>query len=184
MRLGASTGMVFMTRRRYDALPAPARRILDENSGEAASRTLGAAWDEAADGARQSAEADPKQQVVYPTAEAPARWKTITAPVSAEWIKNTPGGEKVLAAFGAYLAQIRRANRSLAEKLWGVYPQIGHVRYAHTCLQAKPVDLRLVPHAVTACSAKARGGDATIYQGPVEGWRGRLCARAACRPSQ
>lgn len=107
MRLGASTGMVFMAKKRYDALPADARRILDENSGEAASRTLGAAWDEVADEARQKAEADPKQKVVYPSAAQAAKWQQITAPVSADWVKNTPGGEKVLTAFHAHLAQVK-----------------------------------------------------------------------------
>lgn len=107
MRLGASTGMVFMARKRYDALPAEARKLLDENSGEAASRTLGAAWDEVADEARQAAAADPKQQVVYPTAAATAAWQKITAPVSADWVKNTPGGDKVLTAFHTYLDQVK-----------------------------------------------------------------------------
>lgn len=107
MRLGASTGMVFMAKKRYDALPPAARKILDENSGEAESRTLGTAWDEVADEARKAAEADPKQQVVYPTAEAVAKWQQITAPVAADWVKNTPGGDKVLTAFRSYLAQIK-----------------------------------------------------------------------------
>ena len=75
MRLGASTGMAFMAKKRYDALPPAAKKILDENSGKAASRTLGLAWDEVADEARKAAEADPKQQVVTPTAEALAKWR-------------------------------------------------------------------------------------------------------------
>lgn len=107
MRLGASTGMVFMAKKRYDALPPAAKKILDENSGEAASRTLGLAWDEVADEARKAAEADPKVQVVTPTADALAKWEKITAPVSADWVKNTPGGEKVLTAFRTYLAQVK-----------------------------------------------------------------------------
>jgi len=107
MRLGASTGMVFMARKRYDALPAAAKKILDENGGEAASRTLGLAWDEVADEARKAAEADPKQQVVTPTPDALAKWEKITAPISADWVKNMPGGEKVLTAFRTYLAQIK-----------------------------------------------------------------------------
>jgi TRAP-type C4-dicarboxylate transport system substrate-binding protein len=107
MRLGASTGMVFMAKKRYDALPAAAKKILDENSGEAASRTLGLAWDEVADEARKAAEADSKQQVVVPTPEALAKWQKITAPIAADWVKNTPGGEKVLTAFRTYLAEIK-----------------------------------------------------------------------------
>jgi TRAP-type C4-dicarboxylate transport system substrate-binding protein len=110
MRLGASTGMVFMAKKRYDALSPEARKILDDNRGEAESHTLGLAWDEVADEARKAAQADAKQQVVFPTAEAVAKWQQITAPVSADWVKNTPGGDKVLTAFHAYLAQIKAGN--------------------------------------------------------------------------
>lgn len=105
-QLGASTGMVFMAKKRYDALPPAARKILDENSGEAASRTLGQAWDEVADEAREKAEADPKQQVVMPSAADTERWKKIIAPVTDDWVKATPGGDKVLAAFRRYLAEV------------------------------------------------------------------------------
>ncbi|HEY3917210.1 MAG TPA: TRAP transporter substrate-binding protein [Stellaceae bacterium] len=106
-QLGASAGMVFMARKRYDALPPAARKLLDENSGEVESRVLGRAWDEVADEARKAAEADPKQQVVTPTAAATEKWKALVAPVNADWVKNTPGGEKVLMAFHAYLAQVK-----------------------------------------------------------------------------
>ncbi len=105
--LGASVGMVFISRKRYDALSAAARKILDDNSGEAASRTLGAAWDEVADEARAAAQADPKQQVVAPTAAATATWQKVVAPVTADWAKDTPGGDKVLTAFHTYLAQVK-----------------------------------------------------------------------------
>lgn len=106
-QLGASAGMVFMARKRYDALPPAARAILDANSGEAESRVLGAAWDEVADEARQKAKADPKQHVVTPDAAATEKWKAIVAPVAADWVKNTPSGEKVLTAFRTYLAQVK-----------------------------------------------------------------------------
>jgi TRAP-type transport system periplasmic protein len=106
-QLGASAGMVFMAKKRYAALPPAARKILDANSGEAESRTLGAAWDEVANEALQAARADPKQQVVTPTAAQTEKWKQIVAPVTADWIKNTPGGEKVLTVFRTYLAQIK-----------------------------------------------------------------------------
>jgi TRAP-type transport system periplasmic protein len=105
-QLGASTGMVFMAKKRHDALPPAARKILDENSGEAASRTLGEAWDEVADEARQAA-ADPKQQVTTPSAADTERWKGIVAPVTDDWVKATPGGDKVLAAFRDDLAQMK-----------------------------------------------------------------------------
>ncbi len=105
--LGASVGMVFIARKRYDALSPAARKILDDNSGEKMSRTLGAAWDEVADEARENAQADPKQLVVAPSAAATAKWQQIVVPVTADWVKETPGGDKVLTAFHAYLDQVR-----------------------------------------------------------------------------
>jgi TRAP-type C4-dicarboxylate transport system substrate-binding protein len=105
--LGASVGMVFISKKRYDALPPAARNILDDNSGEEMSRTLGAAWDEVADEARAKAQADPKQEVVAPTAEAATRWEKLVAPVTADWVKATPGGDKVLAAFHTFLKEVR-----------------------------------------------------------------------------
>ncbi len=32
----------------------------------------------------------------------------MTAPVSADWVKNTQGGDKVLTAFHTYLAQVKQ----------------------------------------------------------------------------
>jgi TRAP-type C4-dicarboxylate transport system substrate-binding protein len=106
-QFGASTGMVFMAKKRYDALPSAARKIIDDNSGEAETRALGKAWDEVAEEARQAAESDPKQMVVYPTPEEAAKWQQIAAPVTAAWIKNTPGSEPVLAKFREILAEVK-----------------------------------------------------------------------------
>ncbi len=106
-QLGASAGMVFMAKKRYDALPPAVRKILDENSGEAESRTLGAAWDEVAEEARQAAKSDPKQTVVYPSAEETAKWRQTVAPATAEWINKTPGGDKVLTRFREILAEVK-----------------------------------------------------------------------------
>jgi TRAP-type transport system periplasmic protein len=40
--MGTSSGMIIMSRAKYNSLPPAARKILDENSGEAASRAYGA----------------------------------------------------------------------------------------------------------------------------------------------
>ena len=53
--LGASVGMVFMAKKRYDARSPAARKIVDDNSSEEMRRTLGAAWDEVAVEAREKA---------------------------------------------------------------------------------------------------------------------------------
>jgi TRAP-type C4-dicarboxylate transport system substrate-binding protein len=42
---GTSSGMLFINKKRYTALPAAAKKIIDDHSGEAESRVLGQFWD-------------------------------------------------------------------------------------------------------------------------------------------
>ena len=105
--LGTGPAMVFMAKKRYDALPPEARRVLDANSGEAETRALGRAWDEVEEEARQAAKSDPKQQVVVPSPAVTAKWRTMLAPLVEEWETATPGGKEVLAAFRDTLAQVK-----------------------------------------------------------------------------
>ncbi len=106
-QLGASPGMVFMARKRYDALPATVRKIIDENSGEAISRQLGKALDELSEEARLKAKAQSGQVDVFATEAQAAKWRELTAPVTAAWVKETPGGEKVLSTFRQILADVK-----------------------------------------------------------------------------
>lgn len=106
-RLGTPAAMVFMTKKRYAALSPEARKIIDQNSGEAESRALGKAWDEVEGEARDAAKNDPKHTVFVPAAEMTAKWQAATAPVIDAWEQATPGGDKVLAAFKATLAQVK-----------------------------------------------------------------------------
>jgi len=98
--------MVFMAKKRYEALSPEARKIIDQNSGEAESRTLGKAWDEVAEEARQAAKKDPKHTVVTPSPEQTAKWQAAVATVTDAWVKATPGGDKILAAFHETLAKV------------------------------------------------------------------------------
>jgi TRAP-type transport system periplasmic protein len=97
--LGTPPAMVFMAKKRYDSLSLEARKIIDQNSGEAESRALGKAWDEVAEEARQAVKRDPKHSVVTPSAELTAKWQAAVAPVTDAWVKAMPGGDKILAAF-------------------------------------------------------------------------------------
>jgi len=104
--LGTPPAMVFMAKKRYEALSPEARKIIDQNSGETESRTLGKAWDEVAEEARQAAKKDPKHTVVTPSPEQTAKWQAAVAPVTNAWVKATPGGDKILAAFHETLAKV------------------------------------------------------------------------------
>ena len=97
--LGTSSSMIFMERKKYAALPAAARKVLDDNTGEAASRALGAFTDRDGAATREQVRAMPGQTVVTPT---PAQYKEMEAklaPITEEWVKETPNGAAILAAW-------------------------------------------------------------------------------------
>ena len=106
--LGGATGMVFMAKKKYDALPPAARKILDDNSGEAQSRVYGKFWDDVNGEGRDMVKAlGDKQQIVTPPADIQAKWRQAVLPVTQNWAKSTPDGEKVLAAFRAENAKLK-----------------------------------------------------------------------------
>jgi TRAP-type C4-dicarboxylate transport system substrate-binding protein len=99
--LGGAAGMVFMAKSRYQALPAAARKIIDDNSGEAASRAFGAALDIEDAAQRASVKASDKQIVVELAPAQKASWRRRVEPTIALWVKDNPGADAVLAKFRA-----------------------------------------------------------------------------------
>ena len=107
-RLGTSVGMVFMTKAVYDALPPAARKVLDAHTGEAPSRQFGAFWDaERKNGKDVTLARGDKRTVVDLTSEQTAAWQKKLAPLADDWVKATPDGAKVLAAYRAEVAKLQ-----------------------------------------------------------------------------
>lgn len=109
-QLGGAPGAVFMTKKRYNALPPEARKIIEANSGEAQSRMFGAFWDRVQDEWRQKVKGMKDHTVVSLTAEQTAEWRKRVAPLAEEWIKNTPDGEKVYAKYTELVNQLEAGN--------------------------------------------------------------------------
>ncbi|HEX4192078.1 MAG TPA: TRAP transporter substrate-binding protein [Stellaceae bacterium] len=110
-KLGGAAGMVFMAKKKYDALPAAVKKILDDNSGEAESRVYGKFWDDVDNEGRDMVKAlGDKHQIVQQTPEMAAQWRKAVEPVIGDWIKSTPDGEKVLAAFRDQSAKVKAGN--------------------------------------------------------------------------
>ncbi len=110
-KLGGATGMVFMAKKKYDALPAVARKILDDNSGEAESRVYGKFWDDVDNEGRDMVKAlGDKHQIVPLPPAIEAKWRAAVAPVIDDWVKTTPDGAKVLAAFRSEIAKVTAGN--------------------------------------------------------------------------
>ncbi len=107
--LGTSTGMLFMAKKRYAALPAAAKEVLDRFSGEGESRELGKFWDRLQIFGDNLVKGLPHQTVVEASPELVAAWRAQAELVTAEWARRTPDGEKVLEAFHMELARVNAA---------------------------------------------------------------------------
>jgi TRAP-type C4-dicarboxylate transport system substrate-binding protein len=107
--MGTAAGMIFMSRKRYDALPAAAMETLERNSGRSVSRDWGKWWDGDNSHNRAAAKADPKQNVVTLEAEVHAAWQKRLDGAIAEWSKSRPGVEKIIAQYRQLLAATKPA---------------------------------------------------------------------------
>jgi TRAP-type C4-dicarboxylate transport system substrate-binding protein len=105
---GLFPSFVFMNKESYAALPAEAKAAIEKTTGEKLSRAMGGAGDKATDDAIAKFQSLPGH-VTTPElpAEEAAKWKQILAPITANWIKNTPDGEKVIAAHRAAMAKVK-----------------------------------------------------------------------------
>jgi len=106
--LGATTSMHFMMKKKYDALPAAAKKALENNGQEAESRRFGAYL--ANQGAEQRAIGvkRPNNTIVQLQPDRVAMWKDkVTKVVYAEWTKEHPGADKIIEAYGKLYAEVK-----------------------------------------------------------------------------
>lgn len=98
--LGSDTALLFMTKRRYDSLPAKAKQAIDKFSHLTLSQRLGNRTDEE----WQQRRALVKDRIVTLSAEEETRWKTAVSHVANEWAKETRDGARVLEVFRSEIA--------------------------------------------------------------------------------
>lgn len=103
---GVSAGGFFMNKDLFAKLPEIAKAAFDATAGAPLSKTMGKAADEQNADARAKVVAGGGHFNKLDAAET-ARWKQRLDPVVQEWLKNTPDGPKVLAAFRSELAKVR-----------------------------------------------------------------------------
>ncbi len=84
-----------MSKKRYDSLPAQARAAIDKVGGVAMAQRMG----ETVNAANARGMALVKDSLYSLPAAETARWKTAIQPVLDQWTKETPGGERALAAY-------------------------------------------------------------------------------------
>jgi len=104
--MGADSAMVFISKKRWDSLPAQARAAIEKHSYLAFSQQLGQVTDAEWNRARGIL----KDIQPLPAAEE-ARWRKLVAPVAEQWARETPNGARVLEAFRAEIAAFEAKNK-------------------------------------------------------------------------
>ena len=104
---GLAGAYIFMNNETYAKLPEVARKAIDKHSGEPFSITMGEVTDRMDKVGRELVEKMEGQTVKDANPAVVERWKTIARPITEEWVKNTPDGANVLAAFRAEIQNIR-----------------------------------------------------------------------------
>jgi TRAP-type transport system periplasmic protein len=108
MPFGKTGGYLFMNKQAYARLPERSRQAIDRFSGEALTKIMCDAADGENDGDRAKVLANPGQESHSLTAQETERLRKMLAPLDDEWVAATPDGAKVLAAFRAEVAAIRK----------------------------------------------------------------------------
>ncbi len=100
---GTPAGFTLMSNATYAKLPAKAKAAVDKYSGEPFSRRMGVALAKTAAFQKNYVAKLPAHHMVSLDSEEEARWEAAAGPVVQEWIKTTPNGAQILAAFKAEL---------------------------------------------------------------------------------
>ncbi len=106
-RLGASTAMLFMSKKRWDGLTPAARDVLRKNMGENVSRKFGEYWDWADVGGRKMTEAKGGHTIVELTDAQKADWHNKAEPLLEKWAASRPNGAAVKKRFQEILAAVK-----------------------------------------------------------------------------
>jgi TRAP-type C4-dicarboxylate transport system substrate-binding protein len=104
--MGTAAGMIFMSKKVYDGLSPDAKKAIDDNSGEAASRAFGKWWDNDNNKNREIAKQDPKQTVVNLDPAMQAKWAKRLDGAITDWSKSRPGIDKILADYKRLLTEV------------------------------------------------------------------------------
>ena len=105
--LGFNTGYVAINNETYAKLPPAGKAAIEKFSYKPFVERLATADDQMQAIGRDATKAMAGQTIAQLDPAEEARWKEAVAPVTEEWVKATPDGANVLAAFRAELTAIR-----------------------------------------------------------------------------
>jgi TRAP-type C4-dicarboxylate transport system substrate-binding protein len=98
---------VWIAKAKYESLPPAVRKILDENSGEAQSRRVGATLDRFEQSVCAKLDASKDHKVVTLTPEQRAAWTARVSPIIEAWASTDDAHAKVLAKVRALAADMK-----------------------------------------------------------------------------
>jgi TRAP-type C4-dicarboxylate transport system substrate-binding protein len=108
--LDSGGGAIVMSKDAYVKLPAKAKRAIDRNSGASASLAVGASFDRVYADAENAVRAMAGHTIVPAIQADKERYlREVAEPLTAEWVKRTPDGAAILAAYRAEAARIVRS---------------------------------------------------------------------------
>jgi TRAP-type C4-dicarboxylate transport system substrate-binding protein len=107
--LGGTTGAVFMSRKRFEALPAAARKAIEENIQEVNTRRFATELAKQGIQPRATALAHPdKHRIVELAPDKAEMWKQrVTAVILKEWFEKFPDARKVLDDYAKIYAEVK-----------------------------------------------------------------------------
>jgi TRAP-type C4-dicarboxylate transport system substrate-binding protein len=109
--LGFNTGYVAINNDTYAKLPPAGKAAVEKFSYEPFVERRATADDQMQAIGHDATKAMPGQIIAQLDPKEEARWKEAVAPVTEEWVKATPEGAHVLAAFHAELTAIRGGSK-------------------------------------------------------------------------
>ncbi len=103
---GNNPGAMLMNKESYDRLPDKAKVAIDKHAGDEYSRLMGELSDTVEDESRTHVKKLPGHRVDTLDPKEAERWKRLLAPIAEDFVKKTPDGAHVLAAYRAELAKL------------------------------------------------------------------------------
>jgi len=104
---GATAMYLIMNQAVWDGLPPDIRKVFEDNPPAAFAEFWGVRLLEKNNASRALVAASPGHRIITPTEAELADWRKAADGVIADWVKATPNGEAVLAAYRAAIAESR-----------------------------------------------------------------------------
>jgi TRAP-type C4-dicarboxylate transport system substrate-binding protein len=105
---GLAGAYFFMNKDAFAKLPEVAQKAIDKYSGEPLTKKLGGGGIEENKEVIAKLKAMPGRTVTELAPAEKERWHKLFEPIVDEWVKTTPDGAKVLAAFREEVAKVRK----------------------------------------------------------------------------